>query len=517
MTFKLRPYQELAHEMIVDGFKQGLKLLLLMSTGAGKSKTFTSFIDKYKKYYIFIVIVRRRGLVDQLENDFKFFNLDYGVFMSGHEKYDPKNEIQLCSIDTLHIRGLLPHLFAKKDIVLIIDEADESNADQYQEIIKRYTNRHNLTKPSHFNGEMMLEKIRPAFLLGVTATAFDYALPHFDKVIQPIKPKELRASGNLVDFVYYIPAIKDFSDVRIEKGEFNTKDMDRIFNSPKEIAAAFESWLRFGQDRQTLIFCTNKDHAKNFTNYINNYYGKRLAQQVDADTSDDDRLKYYTEFKNGQLRFLVNIRLITRGVDIPEIGCILDDAPTLSKNLHIQKLGRGSRPNPFYSDCIIIDYANNCVNNGHFYKEREVKLIDDKKTKRILGEEMRVCGNCFRAADPDEFGIKNTCPFCGHYNGKVKEKKISKAKQKEAVLQNASPEQIEQIEMINFFKKTLWKLQNLGSRYPEDIARSKAKAMLISKYGIEKAEKIKGSIGLKQDEIKRHKEKYNYVPLGGLM
>lgn len=512
--FTPRDYQLKAHELIVNGFKQGLKLLLLMSTGAGKSKTAISFIDKYKDHYIFIIVVRRRILVDQLEDDLKLFNLDYGVFMSMADKYDPKKSIQLCSIDTIGSRQFFPHLFSFKDIVLIVDEADESNADNYQNMIYQYVNRHKLTRPSNSTAEQMMTKIRPAFLLGMTATAFDSPLPHFDKVIEPITALELKNRKMLVDYIYFIPSLIDFSTYSVNRGEFNTKDVEKNFNTRSAIKDNFDKWLQFGKDRQTLIFCSSQDHAKNVCEYINNYYGFINAIAVDANTTLDIRKDAFDKFKKCIIKFIVNVRLITRGTDIPEIGTILDLAPTLSTNLHIQKLGRGSRPNRLYDDCIIIDIANNCVNNGHFYQKRAVNLTEVKrKNKADLISQMRVCSTCFRAAEPIDFGSKNTCPFCGASNGKVTEKKLSKAKEKALLLENASPEKIEQIKMINEFKKILWKYENLGKKYSKDISRENAHRDLIKKYGINKVEKIKNAIGLKADTIRRHKEIMDYVPL----
>ena len=95
--FTPRQYQLLAHEQIVEGFKQELKMLLVMATGGGKSKTVISFIQKYQKHFVFIIAVRTRDLVNQLAEDLEFFNLDYGVLMANNEKYYPEKEIQLAS------------------------------------------------------------------------------------------------------------------------------------------------------------------------------------------------------------------------------------------------------------------------------------------------------------------------------------------------------------------------------------------------------------------------------------
>lgn len=518
MTFIAREYQLLAHEKIVEAFKRSVALLLVMSTGAGKSKTAASFMKKYFPHYNWVLIVRKRDLVIQLAEELDNFQIPFGVFMADDERYNPKLSVQLCSVDTLSTRGILPFLLDPKDVVVIIDEADESNAEQYQEIINRYKNRHNFTRPTHFNTAELLKQIRPAFLLGMTATPYDEALPHFDEYVEPVSPHDLRDKyKSLVDYVYFIPKLIDLSKVKVKDGEFNAKDIEREINSPEAIKQDFEFWLKYGQNRQTLVFCTSKDHAKNVAEYINNFYGVIAAVAVDADTPMSARKEIYKQFRGGAIRFLVNINLITRGSDFPEIGTIWDSAPTIKINRHIQKIGRGSRPG-FYPDLILIDMANNLVNNGPFYTTypREINLKEGKKRskKDINGEMMRVCGKCFRAAEPFEYK-NNCCPFCNTYAGIVKGKKLSKAKTKELVLENASPEKIEQMGMIKEFKKILWQFENLGKRYPYDIAKEKAQLKLIKLYGIKRVEKIKGAIGLSETIIRQQKELNAYVPLGG--
>jgi len=186
-NFVPRPYQTLAHEMIVESFKAKLKTLLLMSTGAGKSKLLVSFIKKYLDHYNWVIVVRKRDLVNQLAETFSEFDLEYGVFMANDSRYDSTKSIQVCSIDTLNARDTLPFIFDTKDIVLVIDEADESNAESYQNIITRYTKRNSHTRPASFSTEQLMKPMRDAFLLGLTATAFDVGLPHFDTVIEQEK------------------------------------------------------------------------------------------------------------------------------------------------------------------------------------------------------------------------------------------------------------------------------------------------------------------------------------------
>jgi len=446
-------------------------------------------------------VVRNRKLVNQLAEDTKLFDLDYGVLMASHDEYDTSKSIQVCSIDTITARGEYPHITSKKDIILIIDEADQSKSSTYQSMINKYLSRTSAR----------------TFLLGMTATPYNQ-LDHFDEFINPITPKELLEQGFLVDYKYYIPKESvDYSNIIVSKGEWSTRQVGLKLNTPAMIKSNFESWLRVGETRQTLVFCMDKKHAENFCAHINDYYGSEMAAVVTDKTKDADRNIIFNKFNCGKLRFLINIKIIGRGVDIPCIGTILDCAATLNINWHIQKLGRGSRPNEFYKDCIVIDPAKNLLHNGHFYQYREISLTADfkrnKKDLEVLA--MRVCSKCFRASEPQGFGVRNICPYCGHGNTKIKKPKLSKAAKDKLFMESASPEQIEQRQMIKQYKSILWQKQHLGMKYKYDMACEAAHMVLLDKHGIDKVIKIRKTIGLKDDTIATWKRRREYVPLGG--
>lgn len=481
--FTPRPYQLKAHEQLIEAFKLNKKTLLVMMAGAGKSKTVGSFIAKYHKHFNFVLIVRKRDLVEQLSRDaLHDFGLDYSVYMAGDKRHDPTKKIQVCSKDTLQSRDDLPFLGVPNTIV-IIDEADEF-PDFQKEIIEKYS------------------KYDRFFYCGMTATPFN-DLSFYDTYIEPIKPKELLAAGVLVPFKYFIPKILDLSDVKIQDGAYNKKDLSNKLDHPNAIKDSFEAWQELGDNRLTLVFCINKQHGKNVRDYINLYYNKDVAAYCDADTPKAERERIKKEFKNGKYLFLINVKLFTRGTNIVEIGTILDLASTLSVNNHIQKIGRGSRKNDFYSDCILIDCANNLINNGGFYSDREIDLTSNyKKTKADLDvQKIRRCEKCFRAADPVDFGAKNICPYCGHSNRPVKVKKLSDYAKNKLFMETASEEAIEQRRMIKEYKKLLWKKKNLGKRYPYDIAKKYSHIDLLNKYGYDAVAKIKKSIGLTQESI----------------
>jgi len=517
MKFELRDYQKKAHSEIIKAFKKKQKALLVMATGAGKSKTAMSFVKEHQNNYIFIIVVRKRDLVRQLEEDLDFFGVDHGVYMANNKKWAPMKEVQLCSIDTIASREFYPHRWSKKDIVLIIDEADQSKAEQYQALIDVYCNRKSAKAPAN----VPHGAIRDAFLFGMTATPYN-GLSHFDTAIIPIKPEDLRRKGVLVDYKYFMPKKNiPLDDVEVQGGEYLKREVSEKLNNPAAIVQCFQSWLEFGDDRQTLVFCIDQFHAKQMSDFINGFYGKDVAVVVDAKTRKDDRVQMYNDFRNGIIKFLVSVDLIKRGVNIIEIGAILDCAPTLQTNPHIQKMGRGSRANPFYDDCLYIDCASNLMNNGHFYQIREIDLTKEIKRNRtdLFDIQMRQCLKCFRAEEVVRFGKNNICPHCGKKNKPLPQKKLSKAAKEKLIIENATPEQIEQMQMIKEFKKILWQIKNLGrAKYSSPIARQKAHFKLLDLHGRDKCWAIRKTIGLDITTVHtwEYEKSQKYKPLGGM-
>lgn len=79
------------------------------------------------------------------------------------------------------------------------------------------------------------------------------------------------------------------------------------------------------------------------------------AQYVLGTTSKLDRHSILENFKARRFPVLINCKVLTEGVDIPNVDCILLARPTMSRTLLTQMVGRGLRVSPEKTDCLIID------------------------------------------------------------------------------------------------------------------------------------------------------------------
>jgi superfamily II DNA or RNA helicase len=238
---------------------------------------------------------------------------------------------------------------------------------------------------------------------------------------------------------------------------------------------AVDEWFEFGEHRPTLAFSSTVAASKHL---VAEFISRGIpALHIDANTPDSERVSAINELEAGRLKVISVVNLFTRGTDIPILGCLLDNSPTLRLNRHIQKLGRGSRKNLLFKNCIVIDMAGNCLTLNHFYYEHELDLQTGIKfTKANIGQAMSVCAKCFRAA---ERFINGVCPYCGHEN-----KAIRKAQEKkELVMKRQSPEYIENEVIVKFYNKEIWKRENLAAyRYkPYQKLAAKQKHLAMSR------------------------------------
>jgi DNA repair protein RadD len=141
-----------------------------------------------------------------------------------------------------------------------------------------------------------------------------------------------------------------------------------------------------------MIFAATVMHAKEVMTYLPEDHSALIT----GDTPNSERDKIIKQFKAKQLKYLVNISVLTTGFDAPHVDFIAILRPTESVSLYQQIVGRGLRLAEGKDDCLVIDYAGNGFDL--FYPE-----VGDKKAIAI----MNPCKCCvLGVALPIYFGVK---------------------------------------------------------------------------------------------------------------
>ncbi|PIP42948.1 MAG: hypothetical protein COX17_09810, partial [Deltaproteobacteria bacterium CG23_combo_of_CG06-09_8_20_14_all_60_8] len=82
------------------------------------------------------------------------------------------------------------------------------------------------------------------------------------------------------------------------------------------------------------------------------------AQALDGTTPTDERRRLLADHAEGRYQYLINCMVLTEGFDSPAVSCIAVARPTKSRSLYAQMLGRGLRPAPEKTDCLLLDYVD---------------------------------------------------------------------------------------------------------------------------------------------------------------
>lgn len=156
----------------------------------------------------------------------------------------------------------------------------------------------------------------------------------------------------------------DLSGVHIRGGEFIENELQSAMLDPAVMAAAIEDIAQHSADRKsTLIFSCGIEHAQEIAAQLAAKTGAEVAT-IFGSTPPAERAKTLLRFKLGEIRYLVNVNVLTTGFDAPNIDCVAMLRPTLSPGLYYQMVGRGFRKHESKADCLVLDYGANVQRHG---------------------------------------------------------------------------------------------------------------------------------------------------------
>lgn len=342
MSISLRKYQIESLNQILDEFNSINSVLLQMPTGTGKTAVFCALIKKWIQQIQpnkrVLVLVHRKELVDQIIDRLLQFGIIAARIQTGHST-DLIRQVQVGLIQSI---ARNENRYPINLSLIIIDEAHHTPADSYLKILNHY------------------RKNKPK-ILGVTATPSRLNGNGFDEIFD-----KLITSYSIVDFIKkgYLSPIKhlatstpNISKVKIDyrKNDFDEKELEVIMRSEQIMAEIIESYLKYGENKKTIVFALNKAHSMDIVERFNNVGIK--AQYIDSSTKKEDRDKLVKQFKNNEFQILCNVNIFTEGFDCPDIEVVQLARPTKSLALYLQQVGRVMRPFPGKKYGIILDNA----------------------------------------------------------------------------------------------------------------------------------------------------------------
>lgn len=249
-------------------------------------------------------------------------------------------------------------------------------------------------------------------LIGLTATPYrmttgkicapDHLLNH---VCYKVGVRELIVQGYLCPLKTKAGRRKvDTSELHLRGGEFIAGEVEAMMNDGSLVQSACMEIVEHTQDRHSvLIFAAGVQHAIHVQRVLAGM--GRECGFVCGETLPFERADTLKRFKDGDLKYLVNVNVLTTGFDAPNIDCVTLLRPTNSPGLYYQMVGRGFRLDPSKNDCMVLDFGGNILRHG------PVDALEIKDRSTGNGEApAKECPRC-QAVIHASYA---TCPECGH-------------------------------------------------------------------------------------------------------
>ena len=363
--FTLRPYQQEAVDATLKHFrKSDDSAVIVLPTGAGKSLVIAELARLARRKIL--VVTHVKELVEQNHAKYQSYGVLGGIFSAGLSRKESQYQVTFASVQSVAANL---EQFKDEYSLIIIDECHRISTDensQYQRII-----------------EQLRQQNKGLKVLGLTATPYRLGMGwiyryHYRGFVRSEEDKPfvhciyelpliyMISRGYLTkpDLVDAAVAQYDFSTLAQNRfGEYAEKDVNALLGKHQRVTRAIiEQVMELALQRQAvMIFAATVDHAKEITGYL----PQEQTALITGATEQRERDMLIQRFKQRQLKYLVNVSVLTTGFDAPHVDFIAILRPTQSVSLYQQIVGRGLRLDEGKQDCLVIDYAGNNVNLYH--------------------------------------------------------------------------------------------------------------------------------------------------------
>jgi DNA repair protein RadD len=327
-AIQLRDYQLAAVEALREGIRAGKKRQLLVAgTGAGKTLTSAHILNEAaSKGSYTLFIVDRVALVDQTSAVFEEYGIAHGVVQGDHPRWAPRENVQVCSAQTLARREL-----PRQPSLIIVDEAH----CQYRATLD------------------FMDRNPSAVCIGLTATPFTAGMgKHWSGVVNVIPTRKLIDGGHLVEPKIYVARSPQDSDLGLNSyGEFS--DASATAAGIQIIGDVVTEWVtktreHFGGPAKTIVFSPTVEHGRELCAAFA-AAGFNFQQISYLDRSDEERAEKIAEFRrpDSLIHGLVSCGVLTKGFDVPDVAVGISCRPyRKSLSSHMQEIGRVMRTHP---------------------------------------------------------------------------------------------------------------------------------------------------------------------------
>lgn len=394
----LRPYQHEAVEAVYQHLRtRDDNPCVVIPTGGGKTPVMASICRDAVGLWNgrVLVLAHVKELLEQTAGTLQSMALDVGIYSAGLGRRDTDHPIIVAGIQSVYRRACDLGRF---DLIMI-DEAHLIPPDgegMYRTFLA--------------DAQIINPHVR---LIGLTATPYRMSTGMIcspenllNHICYEVGVRELIAQGYLCPLVTKAGKDKaDFDRLHIRGGEFIADEVEALMDDDLLVESACREIIELTQDRHSvLIFASGIQHALHIQQVI-----EEMGHEcgfVCGNTLPNVRAEILKRFKEGSLKYLVNINVLTTGFDAPNIDCIALLRPTNSPGLYYQMVGRGFRQDPSKENCLVLDFGGNVVRHGPVDAIKVASRVSSG-TGEAPAKECPDCHSVIAAGYA-------TCPDCGY-------------------------------------------------------------------------------------------------------
>ena len=358
---QLRPYQAVAVKDCWDALKKNDEPVLLMaSVGAGKSLMLGAILlTMQKANKKALCLVNNAELV---RNNCETFREQGGlasIFCAALGVKDISQSIIFATPQTILNAINKNHPIADINFnMIMVDEAHAINylnhRSSFMRVLRHYK--------QQYKDMRVLGATGTNFRFKGTAIVGDKCL--FKTQVGNITTERLINEKYLIDPTFQVDEklVLDFSHVKVKRnGLFDQKELESVVERSARLTELICDQvvhiMKTQNRRGVFFFATTKKHAFEILSHLP--IGESAI--ILGETPQHERTEILDKARTGAIKYLVNIAIISVGVDVPAFDTIAYLRPTESLVLLVQTMGRVLRlsPQTNKTNALVLDFAGN--------------------------------------------------------------------------------------------------------------------------------------------------------------
>lgn len=365
----LRPYQMDAVQAVYRHLREREdNPCVVIPTGGGKTPVIATICSDAVNLWNgrVLILAHVKELLEQARDklDLVCPDIHVGIYSAGLNRRDSTHPVIIAGIQSVYQKA---DDLGRFDLV-IVDEAHmippgESRSGDGEGMYRRFLEAARAVNP-HLR------------VIGLTATPFRMSsgpicVPPPDGILNAIcyeiGVRELIRDGYLSLLKSKAGRYKaDFQSLHVRAGEFMADEVEALMDQDMLVQSACREIVdavRIGGRRACLVFASGVEHGKHVTRTLEEF-SQGECGFIDGQTPSLYRDELIRRFRDGGLKFLVNVNVLTTGFDAPNVDCVALLRPTMSPGLYYQMVGRGFRQCEGKTDCLVLDFGGNVLRHG---------------------------------------------------------------------------------------------------------------------------------------------------------